>query len=55
MPLPHHKLIGYWVEQLPLENGEYQLQQFRGSDRIVSMTFPKLTLTAEAIFQAAGR
>lgn len=38
-----------------LENGEYQLRQFRGSDRIVSITFPALSLTAEAIFHAAGR
>jgi Uma2 family endonuclease len=37
-----------------LEDGEYQLQQFRGSDRLISMTFPELTLTAEAIFQASG-
>jgi len=37
-----------------LENGEYQLQQFRGRDRVNSMTFPELTLTADAIFQAAG-
>ena len=37
-----------------LENGEYQLQKFRGGDRIVSKTFPHLTLTAEAIFEAAG-
>lgn len=37
-----------------LENGEYQLQQFRGSDRITSRTFPQLALTAKAIFQAVG-
>ena len=37
-----------------LENGEYQLQQFRGSDRVNSMTFPELALTADAIFQSAG-
>ncbi|MGF1524060.1 MAG: Uma2 family endonuclease [Leptolyngbyaceae cyanobacterium] len=37
-----------------LANEEYQLQQFRGSDRIVSKTFPNLTLTAEAIFYAAS-
>jgi Uma2 family endonuclease len=37
-----------------LENGEYQLQQFRGSDRIVSATFPQLALTAAAVFNAAG-
>ncbi|MDB9525845.1 Uma2 family endonuclease [Oscillatoria sp. CS-180] len=37
-----------------LENGEYRLQQFRGRDRIFSPTFPQLTLTAKAIFQASG-
>ncbi|NEQ29604.1 MAG: Uma2 family endonuclease [Leptolyngbya sp. SIO4C5] len=37
-----------------LENEEYQLQQFRGSDRLVSQTFPALTLTAAEIFEAAG-
>ena len=37
-----------------LEQGEYQLRQFRGSNCIVSMTFPDLTLTAETLFQAAG-
>lgn len=37
-----------------LDNGEYQLQQFRGSDRIVSATFPELSVKAEAIFQSAG-
>lgn len=37
-----------------LVNGEYQLQQFQGSDRILSTTFPALTLTAAAIFQAFG-
>ncbi|MEO1209541.1 MAG: Uma2 family endonuclease [Cyanobacteria bacterium J06638_20] len=37
-----------------LENGEYQLQQFRGDDLIISMTFPELKLTADTIFKAAG-
>ncbi len=36
-----------------LIEGEYQLTQFRGSDRIVSLTFPNLNLTAEEVFQAA--
>lgn len=35
-----------------LVDGEYQVNQFRGSDRIVSPTFPELNLTAEQIFQA---
>ncbi|WP_341530287.1 Uma2 family endonuclease [Nostoc sp. UHCC 0302] len=33
--------------------GEYQLTQFRGNDRIQSATFPELNLTAEQVFQAA--
>ncbi|MBW4671003.1 MAG: Uma2 family endonuclease [Cyanomargarita calcarea GSE-NOS-MK-12-04C] len=32
---------------------EYQVSQFRGSDRIVSPTFPQLNLTAQQIFDAA--
>ncbi|MDZ8069836.1 MAG: Uma2 family endonuclease [Nostoc sp. DedQUE08] len=35
-----------------LIDGEYQVTQFRGTDRIVSPTFPELNLTAEQIFQA---
>jgi Uma2 family endonuclease len=38
--------INQWVA------GAYQGQQFRGSDRIVSPTFPELALTAEQILQA---
>ncbi|OYD96323.1 hypothetical protein CDG76_05800 [Nostoc sp. 'Peltigera membranacea cyanobiont' 210A] len=37
-----------------LIDGEYQVTQFRGTDRIVSPTFPELNLTAEQIFQAGG-
>jgi Uma2 family endonuclease len=37
-----------------LIDGEYQVTQFRGDDRIVSPTFPELNLTAEQIFQAGG-
>lgn len=33
--------------------GEYQGQQFRGSDRIISPTFPDLEFTAEQVFAAA--
>ncbi|HEY9800769.1 MAG TPA: Uma2 family endonuclease [Leptolyngbyaceae cyanobacterium] len=36
-----------------LVEGEYQLTQFRGNDRIQSSIFPELNLTAEQIFQAA--
>ncbi|NJK65793.1 MAG: Uma2 family endonuclease [Microcoleus sp. CSU_2_2] len=35
-----------------LVDGEYQVRQFRGSDRIESPTFPALNLTAEQVFQA---
>ncbi|BDI15340.1 hypothetical protein ANSO36C_11420 [Nostoc cf. commune SO-36] len=37
-----------------LIDGEYQVTQFRGTERIVSPTFPELNLTAEQIFQAGG-
>ncbi|MFH7025900.1 MAG: Uma2 family endonuclease [Heteroscytonema crispum UTEX LB 1556] len=36
-----------------LIEGEYQVNQFRGSDRVVSLTFPELNLTAQQIFNAA--
>ena len=35
-----------------LIEGEYQVQQFRGKDRVISDTFPELALTAEQIFAA---
>ena len=35
-----------------LVDGEYQVQQFRGSDRIISLAFPELNLTAEQVFAA---
>ena len=31
------------------EDGEYQMTRFKGSDRIVSATFPELGLNFEAI------
>lgn len=34
-----------------LVEGEYELNQFRGSDRILSSTFPELELTAEQVLQ----
>ncbi|MCW5317568.1 Uma2 family endonuclease [Nostoc sp. KVJ3] len=37
-----------------LIDGEYQVTQFRGDERIISPTFPELNLTAEQIFQAGG-
>lgn len=33
-----------------LVDGEYQVQQFRGSDPIISPAFPELKLTAEQVF-----
>lgn len=35
-----------------LVDDEYQISHFRGRDRIISSTFPELTLTASQIFQA---
>lgn len=37
-----------------LVEGEYQVSQFRGDDRIISPTFPELSLTANQIFQAGS-
>jgi len=37
-----------------LVDGEYELQQFRGSDRLISPIFPGLALTAAQIFEAGG-
>ncbi len=37
-----------------LDEGEYQVSKFRGSDRIQSLTFPDLTLTVQQIFQAGN-
>jgi Uma2 family endonuclease len=35
-----------------LVEGVYQRQQFRGSDRLISPTFPDLNLLAEQVFAA---
>ena len=35
-----------------LVDGEYQMNPFRGSDRILSPTFPQLNLTAQQIFDS---
>ncbi|OKH29694.1 hypothetical protein NIES2119_32040 [[Phormidium ambiguum] IAM M-71] len=40
------------VSVFQLLDGEYQVRQFRTSDRIQSHLFPELNLTAEQIFQA---
>lgn len=37
-----------------LIEGEYQISQFKGNDRILSPTFPDLNLTAEQIFMAGN-
>ncbi|BBD57795.1 hypothetical protein NIES2109_05630 [Nostoc sp. HK-01] len=37
-----------------LVDGEYQVQQFRNNERLVSQTFPELNLTVEQIFQSVG-
>lgn len=42
------------VSLYTLIDGEYQVSQFRGSDRIISPLFPELNLTPEQIFQAGG-
>ncbi len=42
------------VSLYTLIEGEYQVSQFRGSDRIISPLFPELNLTAEEIFQAGA-
>lgn len=35
-----------------LVDGEYQITQFRGGDRVLSPTFPELVLTADQVFAA---
>ena len=35
-----------------LVEGEYELQQFRGNEQIVSPTFPELSLTLNQIFNS---
>jgi Uma2 family endonuclease len=40
------------VSVYQLIDGEYQVSQFLGSDRIISPSFPELILTAEQIFKA---
>ena len=48
--------IGYpkvpTISVYQLVEGEYQVSQFRGSERIVSPTFPELTLTVEEVLLA---
>lgn len=42
--------ILFWIEV----DGEYQMTQFRGDERMVSPTFPDLNLTANQIFSVEG-
>lgn len=37
---------------LSLKNGIYQSKEFRGNDRIISFTFPKLRLTVAQTLEA---
>ncbi|MBH8552683.1 Uma2 family endonuclease [Nostocaceae cyanobacterium CENA357] len=37
-----------------LDEGEYQINKFRGDDRIQSLIFPDLNLTVQRIFEAGG-
>ena len=37
-----------------LADGEYEVEQFRDSDRLISIAFPHLTLTAAQIFNSAN-
>jgi len=37
-----------------LVDDEYQVSQFKGSDRIISSAFPELNLTAQQIFDAGS-
>jgi Uma2 family endonuclease len=46
---PKQPVISVYI----LVEGEYQITQFRGNDRIQSLTFPELNLTAEQVFHAA--
>ncbi|MBW4595155.1 MAG: Uma2 family endonuclease [Brasilonema angustatum HA4187-MV1] len=58
LALGAHKFIGNpkqpTVSVYYLVEGEYQVTQFRGDDRIQSPTFPELSLTAQQIFQAGS-
>lgn len=58
LALGAHKFIGNpkqpTISIYYLVEGEYQVTQFRGNDRIQSPTFPELSLTAQQIFQAGS-
>jgi Uma2 family endonuclease len=40
-----------WVKVGTLEDGEYQFATFQGNDRLLSPTFPQLTLTAAQVLR----
>jgi Uma2 family endonuclease len=44
------KLLKHTLRIYQLMDGEYQLTQFWGKDKIQSPTFPELNLTVEQIF-----
>ncbi|MBW4629938.1 MAG: Uma2 family endonuclease [Brasilonema octagenarum HA4186-MV1] len=58
LALGAHKFIGNpkqpTISIYYLVEGEYQVTQFRGDERIQSPTFPELSLTAQQIFQAGS-
>lgn len=58
LALGGRKFIGYPKQPTifiySLVEGEYQMTQFRGDDRIQSPTFPELNLTAQQIFLAGN-
>lgn len=43
------------VSVYELIEGEYEVKQFRGSDRIISANFPELQLTVEQVFAKGGK
>lgn len=45
-------MVSSMGEIIRLIDGEYQVTQLRGDDRIVSPTFPELNLTVQQVFQA---
>jgi Uma2 family endonuclease len=58
MALGGKKYIGFpkrpTISVYQFVDGEYQVQRFRGSDRIISSTFKELQLTAQQVFAAGG-
>jgi Uma2 family endonuclease len=49
--LGNPKVPSVFVYQLV--DGQYQVQQYKGSDRIISPTFPELAITVEQVFAAS--